>query len=312
MGRLLSVTRDGSLVEEYAYDLSGTRITETNTLRDISGRSMSYSDEDHLLSAGDAIYSYDLHGFLSTKTLSGQVTTYNYSTRGELQQVVLPDGRTVSYDHDPLGRRITKRIDGAVVAKYLWEGMTKLLAVYDGSDNLLQRYEYADSRMPVAITQSGIRNFLAYDQVGSLRVVTDASGNMVKKIDYDSFGNIIADSNPSLSLPFGFSGGLLDLDTGLVRFGFRDYDPDTGRWTAKDPIGFSGGDTDLYGYVQNDPVNLVDPFGLLVQGTVNFGGLIGAGFGSLKAIFMGASLNFTFNSNGEVSLQYQGLLAPDG
>jgi uncharacterized protein RhaS with RHS repeats len=47
-----------------------------------------------------------------------------------------------------------------------------------------------------------------------------------------------------------------------VRFGFRDYDPDVGRWTAKDPILFAGGATDLYGYVQNDPVNLIDPLGL--------------------------------------------------
>jgi len=47
-----------------------------------------------------------------------------------------------------------------------------------------------------------------------------------------------------------------------VRFGYRDYDPETGRWTAKDPIGFAGGDTDLYGYCLNDPVNAVDPSGL--------------------------------------------------
>jgi RHS repeat-associated protein len=66
-------------------------------------------------------------------------------------------------------------------------------------------------------------------------------------------------------VPFGFAGGLADSDTGLVRFGYRDYDPDTGRWTAKDPIGFAGGDTDLYGYVKSNPVNLVDPLGLLVQ-----------------------------------------------
>ena len=52
------------------------------------------------------------------------------------------------------------------------------------------------------------------------------------------------------------------LSSGLVRFGYRDYDPDTCRWTAKDPIFFAGGDTDLYGYVLNDPVNWVDPLGL--------------------------------------------------
>ncbi len=97
--------------------------------------------------------------------------------------------------------------------------------------------------------------------VGSLRVVADSVGNVVKKIDYDSFGNIISDTNPSFDMPFGFAGGLHDRDTGLVRFGYRDYDPDIGRWTAKDPILFAGGDTDLYGYVLNDPVNFVDPTG---------------------------------------------------
>ena len=65
-------------------------------------------------------------------------------------------------------------------------------------------------------------------------------------------------------MPFGFAGGLYDSDTGLIRFGARDYDPDIGRWTAKDPIFFDGGDVDLYGYVFNDPVNNIDPSGLAV------------------------------------------------
>jgi RHS repeat-associated protein len=79
-------------------------------------------------------------------------------------------------------------------------------------------------------------------------------------------------------VPFGFAGGLHDRDTGLVRFGARDYDPATGKWTAKDPIDFGGGDlnllsyvdivgkpsiqTNLYLYTDADPVNLVDPLGL--------------------------------------------------
>lgn len=109
---------------------------------------------------------------------------------------------------------------------------------------------------------SGSRYYLAYDQVGSLRVVADSSGNVVKKIDYDTFGNILADSYVDFTIPLGFAGGLHDRDTGLVRFGYRDYDPDTGRWTAKDPIGFNGGDIDLYGYCLNNPVNLVDQMGL--------------------------------------------------
>jgi len=78
---------------------------------------------------------------------------------------------------------------------------------------------------------------------------------------YDEFGNIGLDTNPGFQ-PFGFAGGLYDNDTKLVRFGARDYDAVTGRWTAKDPIGFAGGDTNLFGYVTNDPINWIDPFGL--------------------------------------------------
>jgi len=268
MGRLITVTKDGALVEEYQYGANGTRIYEMNTLRGISGRSFAYSDEDHLLTAGGAIYEYDLDGFLTTKTFEADVTQYDYSTRGELLSVNLPDDRMIEYIHDPLGRRIAKKVDGVTIEKYLWQGLTRLLAVYDGSGTLLMRFEYADGMMPFAMTKEGYTYYLTYDQVGSLRVVADTSGNVVKGIEYDSFGNIINDTNSSFTIPFGFAGGLHDRDTNLIRFGFRDYDPDTGRWTAKDPILFAGGDTDLYGYCLNDPVNSVDPEGLVVWGQI--------------------------------------------
>jgi len=83
-------------------------------------------------------------------------------------------------------------------------------------------------------------------------------------MDYDVWGNVIADTNPGFQ-PFGFAGGLYDVSTGLPRFGARDYDAETGRWTVKDPIRFSGGDTNLYGYTLQDPVNLIDPDGKYAQ-----------------------------------------------
>jgi len=116
--------------------------------------------------------------------------------------------------------------------------------------------------MPVAMTDAGgAKYYLHYDQVGSIRAVSDTNGNIVKEIIYDTFGNILNDSNPSFKVPFGFAGGLYDPLTQLTHFGFREYDSFTGKWTAKDPIGFKGGDSNLYGYVLNDPVNLVDPEG---------------------------------------------------
>ncbi|MFN3988491.1 MAG: RHS repeat-associated core domain-containing protein, partial [Rhodocyclaceae bacterium] len=74
-------------------------------------------------------------------------------------------------------------------------------------------------------------------------------------------------------------GGVYDRDTGLTRFGARDYDAETGRWTAKDPILFAGGDTNLYGYADRNPVNFTDPTGEFVPQLVGF--VIGAGLEAL-------------------------------
>ncbi|WP_209262649.1 RHS repeat-associated core domain-containing protein [Thiorhodococcus minor] len=79
-------------------------------------------------------------------------------------------------------------------------------------------------------------------------------------MDYDVWGVVTRDTNPGFQ-PFGFAGGLYEPETGLVRFGARDYDPYTGRWLGKDPIGFEGG-VNLFGYVDNDPANWIDSRGL--------------------------------------------------
>ncbi|MFV0678751.1 RHS repeat-associated core domain-containing protein, partial [Ottowia sp.] len=74
------------------------------------------------------------------------------------------------------------------------------------------------------------------------------------------WGNVTLDTNPGFQ-PFGYAGGLYDSDTRLTRFGARDYDAEAGRWTVNDPILFNGGDSNLYGYVTQDPVNGIDPDG---------------------------------------------------
>jgi RHS repeat-associated protein len=97
--------------------------------------------------------------------------------------------------------------------------------------------------------------------LGSVRfVVNAATGSVVQELRYDTFGQVLLDTNPGFQ-PFGFAGGLYDPDTSLTRFGVRDYDSQIGRWTARDPLAFGGGQANLYIYAGNDPVNLVDPNG---------------------------------------------------
>jgi RHS repeat-associated protein len=90
-------------------------------------------------------------------------------------------------------------------------------------------------------------------------VVDVATGAIVQELGYDAWGRVLVDTAPGTQ-PFGFAGGLYDAETGLVRFGVRDYDAEVGRWTAKDPVEFQ--DTaNLYEYVRSNPVNLFDPSG---------------------------------------------------
>jgi RHS repeat-associated protein len=115
---------------------------------------------------------------------------------------------------------------------------------------------------PDYMIRGGVNYRILSDPLGSPRlVVNTTTGAIAERIDYDEFGNVVSDTNPGFQ-PFGFAGGLYDPDTKLVRFGARDYDAALGRWTAKDPSLFGGGDTNLYGYALLDPVNLVDPSGL--------------------------------------------------
>ncbi len=102
------------------------------------------------------------------------------------------------------------------------------------------------------MTYLGQTCYLLYDQIGSLRAVVGSNGLIVKRIDYDSFGNIILDSDPSFRIPIGFAGGLYDANTGVVRFGVRDYDPAVGRWTAKNPMVFGWDANYVYVGLQAD------------------------------------------------------------
>jgi RHS repeat-associated protein len=259
-GRLWNVYRDGALSVTYEYDGNGNRTRKTSGSGVEEG---SYDAQDRLLAYAGANYSWRPNGELESKTAAGQTTWYGYDRLGNLRQVGLPDGRSFEYLVDGRNRRVGKKVNGALIEGFLYEGQLRPVAWLDGSGAVKATFVYG-TRVNVPeymVTQSGTYRIVT-DHLGSPRLVVDAtSGAIVQRVDYDEWGQVLQDTNPGFQ-PFGFAGGLYDRDTGLVRFGARDYDPQTGRWTNKDPIAFRGGNANLYVYVNIDPINGADLNGL--------------------------------------------------
>ncbi len=259
-GRLTSASKSGAVAESYSYDDNGNRLSGTTSASSASG---TYDAQDRMTAYGAASYTYGPSGDLRTKAAGGQTTTYSYDALGNLLGVVLADGRTIEYVVDGLNRRVGKKVNGAVVEGFLYDGQLRPVAWLDATGAVKATFVYGlHVNVPEYMTTASGTFRILTDHLGSPRLVMDTvSGAVAQRLDYDSFGQVLGDTSPGFQ-PFGFAGGLYDRDTGLVRFGARDYDPSVGRWTNKDPIRFAGGTTNLYEYVGNDPVSKTDPTGL--------------------------------------------------
>jgi RHS repeat-associated protein len=276
-------------VETWGYDANGNRTHKNGVQIAV------FDAQDRLLVHGDSIYEHNLMGQRTKKISPEGATTYRYDNLGNLRDVSLPNGTQVAYAIDPQDRRIGRKENGSWTHKWIYQDGLNPVAELDSQDRIRKAFVYADKgHVPaymLTFDENGNENGqyrIVSDLLGSVRVVYDlTTGNPVQQIDYDVWGNIINDSNPDFQ-PFAFAGGLYDQQTKLTRFGARDYDPETGRWTAKDPIGFDGGDPNLYGYVLNDPINFIDPNGEVAIAVpigiaIGVGGRVAAGWAARQA-----------------------------
>ncbi len=223
-----------------------------------------------------------------------------------LDSVLLPAGDTVRYRFNDAGMPFLVLYNDAPSEEYRWHDPLRLAWFRDHRTGTEYVFQYGAGegnpeatggmrRVPHAVTVRGpaLNNLdggmldpsilrtdaenraaharsvtfrIGCDQVGTVKALIDPDGTVVKRLEYDSFGLPLLDTCPYFFFPLGFAGGLVDRHTGLVRFGFRDYDPRTGRFTAPDPLGDTGGDHDLYDYCVDDPVSAYDPTGLIKQG----------------------------------------------
>ena len=327
-GHLTKVVQDGRIIEQYAYNKQGQRIEQRRMHGGAVGQTeghVRYNEKGRLTKAGDTSYYYDKGGALCEQCDCRGITKYFYGKDTMLDKVLLPSGVEIRYEYDrniPTGP--TRKFKcGVLRAEYEWHDAVRLArfrdhvtaleyTFYYSTTGMLERIRLAPFQKRNADTmpnwmeqatekeqQRKVQAFLSslpsplelhcgLDQVGTLKVLTLHNGQSVKITLRDSFGVVNHDTLPELFVPVGFAGGLYDADTGLTRFGFRDYAPQIGRFTAKDPLGDTGGDHDVYDYCIDDPVTMNDPAGLIAPYLVA-SALLTLGKAASVGIAMGAT-----------------------
>ena len=236
-----------------------------------------------------------------THLASGEITEYSWDYDNQLIQVVskasatAQPSSTVSYQYDVFGRRIETN-DNGVITRYVYD-RDRVLLELDGEGELLARYVHGngvDHHLKMEREKSPYTNasyqrqefYYHRDRLGNVTEITDFAGNVVQRYVYDAFGGFkiyddtgveitTAANSKFLPNPLTFSSRAYEV-TGLYYYRSRFYDPKTGSFISADPVGFAGGDTNLYRYVLNNPVNFTDPYGLAVV-YASAGGLAYAG-----------------------------------
>ena len=306
-GQLTRVTRDGTVIEQYSYDANGNRISKQ--VGGGAAQTATYDAQDRLTGLGSVTYQLNADGYLTQRGAE----TFVYGWHGELLTTTVGSS-TVTYQYDALGRRVS-RTSSSGTRQYWYTDLANpflLTAVRDEAGSLTTLY-YDEQNLLFALERGGARYVVGSDQVGTPRVVIDTGGAVVKQVDYDSLGALVSDSNPGFDLPIGFAGGIPDATTHLVRFGLRDYDPATGRWTARDPALFDGSPLNLYIYANNNPISLRDPSGLVCLGGSLYGGVGGGGQFCLDDKgYASICAEFGVGVGGGVDVDFVGDAAADG
>lgn len=310
-GNLLQVDYPNGAAAAYAYDTrnrlvamtnyaQGTSVISTNayTLDGVGNKTRvdliepmipSYNAETinytyslgNILNTADGnIYTHDANGNRTTKTNGTNVTNYTYDSLNRLTGVNT-SARQIQYVYNGLGQRIGK-IDSGVQTNYLIDPngiLPQVLAETDASNNLIAFYVYDGAGLVAKVTPQNQYYFYHYDGLGSTIAITDNAGQVVNTYCYSPEG--LVGVQETILNPFTYVGrfGVMAEGNGLYYMRARYYDPETGRFINKDPIGYEGG-LNLYGYTENNLVNSVDPWGLFVAVVLESGTKQGTPFGA--------------------------------
>lgn len=267
--------------EKYTYDDVGNRTGGPGPKESLPIVTYAYDAANRMTHGRQVGYDYDDAGNQITRTIpnapdKGWTLTWDLENR--LTQVVkfrkvngvVVESRTIDFKYDPFDRRIEKKLTTFIdnVPKvvgtwsYLYDGDNIAAEYFIDSSGTTTTYYTHGPGVDEHLAMERGDNYYYYhaDGLGSITAITNESAVPVQTYSYDSFG--VPKQTTGFRNSFMYVGKEYDLETGLTEMGARYYDPKEGRFISKDPIGFAGGDVNLWNYVQSNSVNWIDPEGL--------------------------------------------------
>jgi RHS repeat-associated protein len=242
----------------YTYDDVGNRSTrtvdaQTDTYTYVSGKNRL----DYITGPNAASYSYDANG-----NITGIDTrTFVYNQNNRLIRVEEGGTPLGEYTYNGLGQRANKEVD-EVTTVFVYDFNGNIVAESQPDGTIANEYLYMGSnRLARVDVGSGDLYYYSNNYLGTPLLLTDDTGKVVWDADYEPFGEAAVNAASTVVNNFRFAGQYYDEETGLHYNYHRYYDPTTGRYLTPDPIGLVGG-INLYSYVLNNPINLIDPHGL--------------------------------------------------
>ncbi|MFC5438372.1 RHS repeat-associated core domain-containing protein [Rhodanobacter umsongensis] len=258
----------------YGYDADGRRVSKTgsfatdilptpttqNGVFDLNNRQTTFNS---------GALSYDANGNLT----SDGVNTYTWNARNQLSEITAGGTVQASYTYDALGRRAAKAMSGITPTQYLYDGANAVQETLGNTINPILTGLGTDERF--ARNDVTGRTYFLTDALGSTLALTDPTGAIRQRYNYDPYGTVTQmDNSTGFTNPYLYTGREADAP-GLYYYRARYYSPMLGRFISEDPLGFRGGQSNLYAYAGSSPVMYVDPYGLWSSGASFYAGVGG-------------------------------------